>query len=278
MTLTGSPAAPASAGPDWQRNDCTPTGSDCTIQVNADTVVPVVDRATVTRQGQRTHHHGRRLAARWTQCTENVPVGSSLQLIANPAAGSSFQAWRGGGCSTSPVLTVSSFGDTALTAIHARSPALTVSVSGAANGTVVVTRRDFMLDCWCKARSAPHQVTANSARRRVAVRGAAAAPARAPAACRCRLRRHLLGQRRVLRRPLLTHPVGTLTCPLTGGVASLSWRVAREGGSGHAAPDAVPQWLPLVLSGHGACCCDRRDAGQRWEPSTCTWPAPSLRL
>ena len=51
-----------------------------------------------------------------SDCSENYSSGVSVTLTANPAAGSTFAGWSGGGCSGTGTCTVTMSADTSVTA------------------------------------------------------------------------------------------------------------------------------------------------------------------
>jgi hypothetical protein len=70
-------------------------------------------------------------------CSASFPNGTFVTLTANPAPGSVFAGWSGGGCSGTAPCTVTLSASTAVTATFTTSaPALTVTKTGSGTGTV----------------------------------------------------------------------------------------------------------------------------------------------
>jgi hypothetical protein len=79
-------------------------------------------------------------------CSNAYPNGSIVSLIANPAQGSAFAGWSGGGCSGTGACIVTLTGDTAVTATFTLIPE-TLIVSKTGDGKGAVTSSPPGIDC-----------------------------------------------------------------------------------------------------------------------------------
>ena len=150
VTLTAVPAAGGSTFAGFTGGGCSGPGTTCVVTVNAATTVTATftdptPALTVTKAGS-----GARKAGTGTgtvtsapagincgaDCTEEYAADTVVTLTANPAAGSTFDGFTGGGCSgTATTCMVTVDAAKTVTAIFS-GPLLTVTKEGTGVGTV----------------------------------------------------------------------------------------------------------------------------------------------
>ena len=158
VTLTATPAA-GSVFTGWSGGGCSGTGG-CALTLTTATTVnaafaPAQVALTVVRAGLGSGSVMSAPAgiACGTTCSASFPSGGSVVLTATPSGGSVFAGWSGGGCSGTGACTVSPTGTTTVTATFALPAAagLTVSVTGAGNGTVTSAPAGLTCSTVCTA-------------------------------------------------------------------------------------------------------------------------------
>ena len=163
VTLSANPA-PGSSFAGWSGGGCSGTG-DCQVTVSSDQSVtatfnvapPTQHALTVTKNGAGS---GSVTSSPpgidcGSTCQAQFTTGTKVTLSANPAPGSSFAGWSGGGCSGTGDCQVTVSSDQSVTATFNVAPptqhALTVTKNGAGSGSVTSSPPGIDCGSTCQA-------------------------------------------------------------------------------------------------------------------------------
>jgi uncharacterized repeat protein (TIGR02543 family) len=153
VTLTAAPAAGSTFG-GWG-GACAGTAVTCTVTVSAATAVtatfgevpPPTLTVVVSGTGQGTVTSTPSGIQCPGDCAESFAAGTSVTLVATPAAGSVFTGWSGGVCSGTGVCALPLAASVSLTAVFSPEPPPRLSVGLLGNGTGTVTSSPAGINC-----------------------------------------------------------------------------------------------------------------------------------
>src|SRR5581483_2542702 len=155
VTLSANPA-PGSAFAGWSGGGCSGTGT-CQVTLNSDQTVSAsfVPARTLQVQkqgsGQGTVTSSPGGINCGSQCSAQFADGTQVTLTANPAPGSAFAGWSGGGCSGTGSCPVTLNSDQTVTASFVALRTLTVQEQGSGQGTVTSSPAGINCGSSCSA-------------------------------------------------------------------------------------------------------------------------------
>ncbi len=155
VTLSANPA-PGSAFAGWSGGGCSGTGT-CQVTLNSDQTVSAsfVPARTLQVQkqgsGQGTVTSSPGGINCGSQCSAQFADGTQVTLTANPAPGSAFAGWSGGGCSGTGSCQVTLNSDQTVTASFVALRTLTVQKQGSGQGTVTSSPAGINCGSSCSA-------------------------------------------------------------------------------------------------------------------------------